>query len=106
MATTRTRRADSTGAEMEYLHQDLGSLHAGDTVQVDLAYAANVRLLDEVNYRAFNSGRAHRALGGYATRSPVLLTAPTAGRWHVVVDLGGAAGRVGASVRVIKRRAS
>jgi hypothetical protein len=36
-----------------------------------------------------------------AKRSPITIAAPSAGHWHVVVDLGGYAGHVSASVRVL-----
>jgi hypothetical protein len=62
---------------------------------------ANVRLLDDVNFYAYRSGRQHRYYGGRATRSPVTIPVPHSGRWHVVVDLGGYGGHVSASVAVI-----
>ena len=39
--------------------------------------------------------------GGRAKKSPVVLRPPHAGRWHVVIDLGGRRGTVRASVRTI-----
>ena len=72
----------------------------GDVAIVTLDHAANVRLLDDYNFSLFKSARQHRYFGGYYTVTPVTLTLPSSGRWHVVVDLGGYAGEVRASVSV------
>ena len=86
---------------MNYLHYDL-HLQSGESVEVTLDKQANVRLLDDSNYSMYRRGEQHRYYGGLATRSPVRLTPPRAGHWHLVVDLGGYAGTVKASVRTIK----
>ncbi|MBA3314440.1 MAG: DUF1883 domain-containing protein [Planctomycetota bacterium] len=86
---------------MNFLHYDF-DLSADDVVEVTLDKQANVRLLDDSNFAAFRSGRQHRYHGGLAKTSPVRLMAPHAGRWHVVVDLGGFAGTVRASARVLQ----
>lgn len=52
------------------------------------------------NYRALKAGRRFSFQGGRATNSPVRLAIPSSGHWFVVVDLGGLAGRVRASVAV------
>jgi hypothetical protein len=75
----------------------------GDAIEVSLnGNAANILLLDDANYRNYQSGQrfSYRA-GGYFNRSPIVLCAPSPGDWHVVVDLGGGPGRVSASVRVL-----
>ena len=86
---------------MNYLHYDL-QLQATDIVEVTLDKQANVRLLDDPNYSLYKQGKQHRYYGGLATRLPVRLTPPHAGRWYVVIDLGGYAGTVKASVNIIK----
>lgn len=58
-------------------------------------------LVDPVNLGRYKSGRRFEYFGGHFTRSPARITVPRAGHWHVVVDLGGAAGRVEASVNVL-----
>ncbi len=74
----------------------------GEVVSVHLTgNAANVLLLDALNYANYEAGRAYQYFGGYYTRTPAVITPPHAGYWHVVVDLGGGAGRVGASVSVL-----
>jgi hypothetical protein len=91
---------------MEYLHREF-DLSEGDLVEVTLAgNAANVLLLDDVNFQNYRAGRAYDYYGGYVRSSPYRIKAPRPGRWHLVVDLGGAAGRVQASVRVISRALS
>mgnify|MGYP001572660515 FL=1 len=84
---------------MQFLHWEV-NLDADASVCVRLDRQANVLLLDESNFQAYRAGRSHRYHGGLAKKSPVLLSAPHAGRWHVVVNLGGYAGRVNASVAV------
>ena len=73
----------------------------GNAVEVKLAHQANVRLLDRYNFDRFKRGLAHRFSGGGATISPVRIQVPQAGHWFLVVDLGGRAGQVEASVRVV-----
>ena len=86
---------------MNYLHYefDLGS---NDTVEVTLDKQANVRLLDATNFALYRSGSKHRYYGGLAKESPVKMSAPHAGHWHVVIDLGGYAGTVRATARVLQ----
>jgi hypothetical protein len=73
----------------------------GEVVMVYLeGSAANVMLLDGVNYIHYKNGRAFRYRGGYFDKPAVLLKPPRPGTWHVVVDLGGHAGRLKASVSV------
>lgn len=63
--------------------------------------AANVELLDSSNLSAFKSGRQHTYYGGHFMRSPAIISIPRAGRWYIVVHLGGHAGSVRSSVRVL-----
>lgn len=90
---------------MNFTHYDLGNLKGGEIVEVTLSgTAANVRLMDSSNFSSFRSGRNHRFLGGHATKSPVRLQVPGAGRWHVTIDLGGYRGNVRSNVRVLPGR--
>ena len=84
---------------MNYLHEDF-SLHSGDVVVVTLDSQANVRLLDDVNFSRYQRGEQHSYFGGLAQVSPVRIPVPHAGHWHVVIDLGGYAGKIRASVIV------
>lgn len=85
---------------MNFLHYDL-QLSATQSVRVTLDKAANVRLLDDANFSSYQRGEKHSYVGGHMTKSPVVLKPPHAGRWHLVIDLGGFAGTVNASVGVI-----
>jgi hypothetical protein len=62
--------------------------------------AANVRLMNASNYRAYKAGRQTRAIGGLVKKSPVRLQIPQNGHWYVTVDLFGLGGRVSSSVQV------
>lgn len=85
---------------MNHLHWMIDA-NEGDTVEVVIDRAANVQLLDPANYEHYQHGREFGYQGGYSTVSPVLIPVPHAGRWHVVVDLGGGPGRVRASVNLL-----
>ena len=85
---------------MNFLHKFL-DLADGDMVEVTLNNRANVQLLDEENYQQYSQNKLYRYHGGHATTSPVALAAPSAGRWHLVVDLGGGVGSVTGSVSVM-----
>lgn len=86
---------------MNYLHQEL-ELGPDDVVEVTLDGQANVMLLDSTNFDRYSRGESFRYSGGLAKHSPVRLAPSHRGRWHVVVDLGGYAGRVRAGVRVLE----
>jgi hypothetical protein len=86
---------------MNFLHYEF-DLSGDDIVEVTLDKQANVRLLDNANFSLYKSGKQHRYHGGLAKTSPTRIAAPHAGYWHVVVDLGGYAGTVGASARVLQ----
>lgn len=68
---------------------------------MQLSAAANVRLMDSTNYNNFKNGRKHRYYGGYVTRSPYRVTVPSSGHWYLTIDLGGYAGKVKHSARVL-----
>ena len=76
---------------MEFLHQEF-DLQEGDVVEVSLNSPANVMLLDTQNFSNYQQGVSYRYYGGHAEKTPVLLSAPHSGKWHVVVNLGGYAG--------------
>ena len=71
-------------------------------VEVQLDRQANVRLLDDANFLRYERGERHSYYGGLAEKSPVRLSPPRHGHWHVVIDRGGYAGTVQVSVRVVR----
>ena len=89
---------------MKFNYYDMGSLNRGDVVEVTLrGDAANVRLMDSMNFSAYKNGHAHRYQGGLITRSPVHLTVSHSGHWYVTVDMQGLRGRTQSSVRVLPK---
>ena len=87
---------------MNFLHYDI-SAKSGDVVRVTLNKQANVRLMDDSNFASYKKGDLYHFYGGLATRSPIDVTVPHNGSWNLVVDLGGYAGVVQASVQVLKQ---
>jgi hypothetical protein len=86
---------------MDFVHYDLNQLSGGEVIQVTLANAANVRLFDDANFASYQRGGQHRHYGGYVTQSPYAVRVPGPGHWHLVLDLGGYAGQIRSSVRVL-----
>lgn len=85
---------------MNFLHSEV-TAGPDDTIVVTLDGKCNILLLDDSNFSNYRAGRSYNYCGGWAKASPVRLTPPHHGRWHVVVDLGGYAGHVRAGVRVV-----
>jgi hypothetical protein len=82
---------------MQFLHSDF-NIGPDDVVQVSLDKQANVLMLDDTNFSNYRRGGRYSYFGGLAKQSPVRLSPPHQGRWHVVVDVGGYAGTVRASI--------
>jgi hypothetical protein len=76
---------------------------SGDVIETVLTgNAANVRIMDDLNFQNYQTGKPYRFYGGHFTRSPAVITVP-AGTWNVVVDLEGTTGgTVNAAVRVLQ----
>ncbi len=90
---------------MQFIKHDLGDLTGGEIAEVTISNAANVRLLDSDNFWKYKYGQRHKYNGGHYKSSPVRFEIPRAGHWYVVVDLGGYAGEVGSSIRVLSAEA-
>lgn len=86
---------------MNYLLYDL-DLQFNDKIQITLNNTANVRLLDAVNYNYYKNGMNYQYYGGLVRKTPFILTAPTAGKWFLVIDLQGIGGSVNATVKVLR----
>lgn len=86
---------------MNFIHSDLGFRQQGDLIEITLSSGANVRLMDNAEFSSYQRGRAHRFIGGLAQQSPVRLAIPSAGHWHVAVDMQGLRGSARASIRVL-----
>ena len=86
---------------MHFLHTEYPSLGPENVVEVTLDRQANVQLLDDQNFHHYRSGRSFEYRGGLAKQSPIRLSPPHSGRWHLVVDLGGNRGSVNVATRII-----
>lgn len=85
---------------MTFLHTDFNG-GPENVVVVTLDGQANVMLLDDLAFSSYRAGGRFTYHGGWATTSPVQMRPPSIGHWHVVVDLGGRAGRVRAGIRIV-----
>ena len=91
---------------MNFNHYDLGNLDKGRTVEIVLeGNAANVYLLDNVNYKQYVRGVEFQAVGGLKRSSPVKLQTTKLAHWHVVIDLPSGHGIVKTSYRVLPQKA-
>ena len=72
-----------------------------DTIEVTLVSPANVQLLDPPNYERYCRGEDFHYVGGHVDFAPCRLSPPRPGHWHLVIDLGGGAGRIGGYLRVL-----
>lgn len=86
---------------MQFIHNDLGQRQRGEIVEITLTSGANVRLMDNSNFSNYKNGRQHRYTGGLAKRSPLRLTIPSTGRWHIAIDMQGLKGSTKASIRIL-----
>lgn len=86
---------------MDFLHSEFQG-GPGDVALVTLNRQANVMLLSTSDFHSYREGRQFEYYGGWATQSPVRLSPPYEGRWHVVVDLGNYSGTVRASVQIVR----
>ncbi len=87
---------------MNFTHYDLGRKERGQIVEITLSgSAANVRLMDSANFQNYRNGRQHRYYGGLAKQSPIRLSIPNTGNWHVAIDMQGLRGTVRSSIRMM-----
>lgn len=87
---------------MNFTHYDLGNKQRGQIVEITLSgNAANVRLMDSSNFQSYRNGRQHRFYGGLARQSPVRLSIPNSGHWHVAIDMQGLSGSVRTGISVL-----
>ena len=87
---------------MNFIHYEF-KLHLGDAIRVVLDHQANVRLMDDANYALYKSKQPYKFIGGHALKSPVVLEAPAAGHWNIVIDADGHESELHATLEVIKK---
>ena len=87
---------------MWYRYYNLGPQQEDSAVVVRLrGSAANVVLLDPVNFHRYRSGEGFLYTGGHYRHSPVRLQIPQDGHWYLVIDHGGYKGRARVEVEVL-----
>lgn len=86
-----------------YTHYDLDAQRAGTVIEITLSAIANVRLMTHGNFDLFKNARQRKFLGGVAKQSPIRLTIPENGHWHVVVDMEGHQGKAQSSIKVVPK---
>jgi Domain of unknown function (DUF1883). len=59
------------------------------SVEVQLAHAADVFLVDRPNFQKYQQGQQFKYLGGHYTKTPVVITVSGSGRWYLIVRGGG-----------------
>lgn len=75
---------------MRYLYYDLGEQQQENWVVAHLrGCAANVILLDRLNFERYRFGRPFQYTGGLQTHTPARLQIPEGGHWYLVIDCGG-----------------
>lgn len=55
------------------------------SVEVQLRHAADVFLVDSINYQHYKAGRRYKFFGGHYTKTPVNISVNDAGRWYLIV---------------------
>jgi len=87
---------------MIFQHYDLGQLQGGETIEVTLVgNAANVKLMDRLNFQNYKNEMDYKYYGGHIMKSPFMTIVPNSGHWFITIDLGGFNGNVSSSVRVL-----
>lgn len=87
---------------MNFTHYDLKQCQKGQAVEVTLqGNAANILLLDNLNFQKYRNGKDYKYYGGHVTTSVSTFPIPHTGHWHVAIDLGGYGGSVHSSVRMV-----
>lgn len=87
-------------SSLPHLHE-IYDLEAGDAVEVTLDAPANVQLMDDENYANYIGGHEFRYHGGHVKETTFRVQPPDPGQWHLVIDLGGGAGRIRAAAQIV-----
>lgn len=83
-------------------------LNARDLVIVTCTHQANVLLMDDTNYRIYRDRGGGRATyyGGFYTRMPARIAAPSSGFWNIVLDVPGRGVQFQYGMRCLRRNAA
>ena len=72
---------------MNFLHSRVHVEEGGAVVVKLYGAEANVRVMDDTNFRRYRSGDGHRYYGGhYRAQFPAIIHPPSGGDWNVVID--------------------
>ena len=82
---------------MNFLHARVHVEDGGAVVVALHGGEANIRVMDDINFRRYRSGEGHKYYGGHYRQAPAIIHPPRGGDWNVVID---EAGEVTASVHV------
>lgn len=63
--------------------------HGTLSVEVNLKHAADVFLVDSLNFQKYKSGQQFKYYGGHYTKTPVVISVSGSGRWYLIVQGGG-----------------
>lgn len=96
-------RREMPNPSFRYTHYDLKEQRAGAVIEITLSAVANVRLMNAPNFQRFTETMQHKFVGGVAKKSPIRLTIPEAGHWHIIVDMEGHTGMAESSVKMVDR---
>jgi hypothetical protein len=88
--------------KFSFTHYDIKQQRAGVTIEITLTAVANVRLMTDSNFALYKQAMKHQFVGGVARKSPIRLTIPQSGHWHVVVDMEGHHGQSESSIRIVE----
>ena len=89
----------SPNEHINHLHYEFHALR-GDRIEISIDRQANVILVDDPNYKRYLVDQPFQYIGGFAQISPLHLSVPYSGIWHLVVDRGGYPGIVQAVARI------
>jgi hypothetical protein len=100
-ARDQPRRRPMPKPNFRFTHYDLNEQRAGTIIEVTLNAVANVRLMTAPNYQRFTEVLDFKYVGGVARKSPIRLSIPESGHWHLVVDMEGHHGLAESAVKLI-----
>jgi hypothetical protein len=86
---------------VNFTHYDLKQQRAGVIIEITLSAVANVRLMTESNFTLYKQAQKHQFVGGVARKSPIRLSIPQNGHWHVIVDMEGHNGLAQSSIKIV-----
>ena len=94
-----------TKLKFSFTHYDLKQQRAGVTIEITLTRRCQCPADDESNFALYKQAMKHQFVGGVARKSPIRLTIPQSGHWHVVVDMEGHHGQSNSSIRIVETAA-